>query len=71
MEPSVKAEHYAKTRDEIARRMFSRLDLHEQRKWKKAAHDEHEAAMAAYEKGLHAEPSTESIDRQRYVLLIY
>ncbi|PPQ90036.1 hypothetical protein CVT25_006156, partial [Psilocybe cyanescens] len=66
IDPPVDPEHLVTTRDAIARRIFGELSVGEQRNWKKAAAEEHRAALEKYDADL-GEPSKDLEDQQRSV----
>ncbi|KAH9484777.1 hypothetical protein JR316_0001679 [Psilocybe cubensis] len=68
MVPPVETKHLAKTREEIARRLFKELSADEKRKWTVRASEEHKEAMEKYEADMAVDGISLSLeDRQRAI----
>ncbi|KAH9480166.1 hypothetical protein JR316_0006764 [Psilocybe cubensis] len=67
MVPAVDVKELAKTRDAVARRLFSSLDVEVQKQWKEIALEQHAKALKEHENYMTEGPSLSPEERQRCI----
>jgi len=67
-EMAIDRKRLAASRETVAKDLFSALESSEKEEWKQRAKEEHEAALAVWNKAVTDGPSEEPADRQRRVV---